>query len=106
MSNTNYNTNNTSIFSNIGTFVSKSVQAAATTATTSAGIAVAIADNLDVVITAVNVLGVTAEAGLGKLVHEITDKPVTRELLKDREKLSDLVWETVNSSDEEESKSE
>ena len=102
MSSINYNTNNTSIFSNIGTFVSKSVQAAATTATTSAGIAVAIADNLDVVITAVNVLGVTAEAGLGKLVHEITDKPVTRELMKDREKLSDLVWETVNKEEDQE----
>lgn len=102
MSNVNYNTNNTSIFSNIGTFVSKSVQAAATTATTSAGIAVAIADNLDVVITAVNVLGVTAEAGLGKLIHEITDKPVTRELMKDREKLSYLVWETVNKEEDQE----
>lgn len=102
MSNVNYNTNNTSIFTNIGTFVSQSVKAAATTATTSAGIAVAIADNLDVVITAVNVLGVTAEAGLGKLIHEITDKPVTRELMKDREKLSDLVWETVNKEEDQE----
>lgn len=105
MSKFHVNTNQ-SFWSNVGSTISNTVAAAAVGASTSARIAVAIADNLDVVVTAVNVLGVSSEAGLGKLVHEVTGKPVTRELLKDREKLSELMWNSINSSDEEKPKSE
>lgn len=71
-----------------------------TSVNTSLRMTEAVADNLEVGVMFFNVIGVTAEVGLGKLAHEVTGERITRDDLLNRNKLQQLAWNFVNKPEE------
>lgn len=86
-------------FALMGLTIRNYLQAAATMMIISADIALTLANNLSSLIAIINVIGVSAEVGMAKLVKEITDKGLQPEDLQDREKLQSIMWEAVNRKD-------